>query len=341
MSVQYNSKIIKAKKKDGLLTLNLSSKKIQNMADIIGLDSLTNLQVLNLDYNQITEITGLETVTNLQELSIQNNQITGIRGVASLANLRTLNLGNNQIIEIKNISNLVNLENLRLEKNKITEIEGLENLVELKRLNLSSNHISEFKGLENLHNLESLYCYDNPAYKELTEVFGLIGPTQVLEHLRKPVEERELLQKSGPTYIPRAQGTEYCDRCQKYVKPKSKFGATFWCVLILLIIFVFTFVGGIGIIAIIGLCIGTAIQSSKCSVCKKKLKGASPPSNVKPISPSEMNQHSISQTPDNPITIQTNAENITTSAYFCPNCGNPVKSLDVPFCTDCGSQIKN
>ena len=41
MSVQYNNKIVKAKKKIGLLTLNLSSKKIKNIGDIIGLDSLT------------------------------------------------------------------------------------------------------------------------------------------------------------------------------------------------------------------------------------------------------------------------------------------------------------
>ena len=330
MSVQYNNKIIKAKKKDGLLTLDLSSKTIQNIADIIGLDSLTNLQVLILNNNQITEITGIETLTNLQKLQLQGNQISEIRGIDNLSTLRTLNLGNNQIIEIKNLDNLINLDSLTLEKNNITEIKGLENLVKLRMLNLSSNQISEFTGLENLHNLESLYCYNNPAYKKLTEVFGVIGPKQVLEHLRKPVEERDLLEKMSPTYIPKEPGMEYCDRCQKYVKPKKKFGAMFWCALILLIIFVFTFVGGIGIIGIIGLCIVTALQKSRCSVCKKKLTGASPPSNVIPISPSKMNKHPISQSLVQDI-----------GSIFCPNCGNPLSSADIIYCPNCGSQIKN
>jgi len=183
--------------------------------------------------------------------------------------------------------------------------------VELRRLDLSSNQILEFGGVENLPILDSFYGYNNPAYRKLTEVLGVMGPRQVLEHLRIPLEERILMQKSGPTYIPKEPGMEYCARCQKYTKPKGKFGATFCC-------------------AFIGLCIVTAMQKSRCSVCKKKFTGASPPSNVIPISPAEMNNHPISQS------LVQGIGNI-----FCPNCGNPITSTEVIFCPNCGAQIKN
>ena len=62
----------------------------------------------------------------------------------------------------------------------------------------------------------------------------------------------------------------YCPRCQKNVQKKRKFGVSFWIALVLLIIFVFTFVGGIGMIAVIGLFLFTAISSPRCSICKKK-----------------------------------------------------------------------
>lgn len=76
--------------------------------------------------------------------------------------------------------------------------------------------------------------------------------------------------ESPPMAYSQISRLRYCPRCQKNVQKKRKFGVVFWIAFVLLIIFVFTFVGGIGIIAIIGLLIVTAVSSPRCSNCKKK-----------------------------------------------------------------------
>ena len=116
MSVIYYGKSYKVKKKRGLLTLNLSYKKINYISDIEGLENLTDLQVLKLNDNSILNTVGLE----------------------SLRNLVILDLSYNQITEIKNLENLVNLKELHLEGNKITEIKGLDTLTKLEKVTLMS-----------------------------------------------------------------------------------------------------------------------------------------------------------------------------------------------------------
>ena len=55
-SVVYKGKRYKAKKKWGLITLDLSSKNVNDISEIEGLERLTSLQALNLGDNQIKEI---------------------------------------------------------------------------------------------------------------------------------------------------------------------------------------------------------------------------------------------------------------------------------------------
>ncbi len=50
-------------KKD--ISLDLSKMNIKDISDIKGLESLTNLKLLNLGGNQITEIKGLESLSKL------------------------------------------------------------------------------------------------------------------------------------------------------------------------------------------------------------------------------------------------------------------------------------
>jgi len=66
-------RIYKVIKREGLLTLNLSNKKINDISEIEGLEDLMNLQSLNLSYNQVKEIKNFETLTNLTELRFNSN----------------------------------------------------------------------------------------------------------------------------------------------------------------------------------------------------------------------------------------------------------------------------
>lgn len=59
------------------------------------LDSLKNLEILRLDYNEIQEIVELDLLENLKELSLSNNQITELKGLKNLKNLIFLDLREN------------------------------------------------------------------------------------------------------------------------------------------------------------------------------------------------------------------------------------------------------
>lgn len=114
MSVLYKNEEFKPIMKDGLLTLDLSEKGIKIITEVKGLETLTDLQVLNLSNNQINEIEGLDNLIKLRELDLSNNKITEINGLKNLINLRKLNLENNRFINIKGFENLINLKDLSL-----------------------------------------------------------------------------------------------------------------------------------------------------------------------------------------------------------------------------------
>ncbi len=154
-------------KKDGFL--GLSSMNIKKISDVKGLESLANLQTLDLQDNQITKIKGLKSLANLQKLLLDRNKITEIKGLETLTNLQDLSLFSNQITEIKGLESLANLQTLYLGGNPITKIKGLETLTNLEELSLTGNQITKIKGLETLTNLEALYLEVN----QITEIEGL------------------------------------------------------------------------------------------------------------------------------------------------------------------------
>ncbi|MFX0142174.1 MAG: leucine-rich repeat domain-containing protein [Candidatus Hodarchaeota archaeon] len=135
--------ILKGKKfkvKKGRLKINY--KLIYEISEIKGLESLTNLEVLNLNSNfEISEISGVENLTNLKVLMLRNNNIKEIKGLENLTNLKLLDLAENNISEIKGLGSLINLEYLDLTANKISEIKNLETLKNLKFLFIGRNKI--------------------------------------------------------------------------------------------------------------------------------------------------------------------------------------------------------
>ena len=64
---------------------------------IEGLGHLTQLQWLDLSFNNIEKIEGLETLVNLTDLSLHHNQIHTIEGLDALTKLDVLSIGDNQL----------------------------------------------------------------------------------------------------------------------------------------------------------------------------------------------------------------------------------------------------
>lgn len=195
-SIKYQStdhKIILDKYRHNTKEINLSDKKIRKIIGIKGLphvryfnlygnklmaiklDSLINLQYLDLSENRITEITGLDNLTNLKELHLSKNQITHIKGFDHLTNLEKLYLSGNQLTEITGLDNLANLKQLYLNENQITCIKGLENLSHLEILSLSYNKITHIQGIDRLTDLRQLWLNEN----QITHIEGLSNQTNL------------------------------------------------------------------------------------------------------------------------------------------------------------------
>lgn len=191
MSVKYDGKEYEVKREGGLLTLNLPRMGIKKISDIKGLETLTELQSLNLNSNQISEVENLENHINLENLQLGGNLIEIIKGFDNLVNLRVLNLNNNQISEVENLENLTSLEDLQLEKNLIKIIKGLDNLVNLRMLNLYSNNISEIENFGNMGNLRDIFLGGNPIYRTIVNTVGRVTP-QTIEQYRKMLSEERV-----------------------------------------------------------------------------------------------------------------------------------------------------
>ena len=136
-----------------LTKLSLRDNQISN---ITGLGTLTQLEVLDLSLNQITNITGLTALTKLEVLALRDNQIKIITGLGTLTQLKILDLSLNQITNIAGLATLTELEALDLSLNQITNITGLAALTQLKQLDLIGNQINCITVLSILTQLREL-----------------------------------------------------------------------------------------------------------------------------------------------------------------------------------------
>lgn len=165
--VRFNDKVYFPSEKHSILYLH--NKNIDDLSKIIGLNNLTHLRKLYLDFNLISEIKGLDNLINLKSLHIQGNKIREIKGLEYLTKLENLYLNNNEISEIKGLNHLSNLKSLMIYDNQISQIKGLEKLENLEIINLRNNKISEINGLKNLKNLKRVDLSNNT----IKEIKGL------------------------------------------------------------------------------------------------------------------------------------------------------------------------
>jgi Leucine-rich repeat (LRR) protein len=72
---------------------------------VCGLETLTQLEWLDLSFNNIEEISGLEKLASLRDLSLANNRLKTLSNLDSMAgSLQILSVANNLIEEKKYVS---------------------------------------------------------------------------------------------------------------------------------------------------------------------------------------------------------------------------------------------
>ena len=127
-----------------LVTFDLSQNATADISPVAGLTKLTRLDLAQNDIEDITPVTEL---TNLTYLRLKDNRVSDLTSLSGLTNLTELDLWENQITDISPLASLTNLETLNLTKNQITDISPLASLVNLNHLELTRNEITDISPL--------------------------------------------------------------------------------------------------------------------------------------------------------------------------------------------------
>lgn len=140
------------------------------IADISGIEHMTNLVTFDLSQNATADISPLAELTKLTRLDMAQNDIEDITPVSNLVNLTYLRLKDNRVSDLTPLSGLTNLTELDLWENLITDISPLASLTNLETLNLTKNQITDISPLASLTNLNHLELTRN----EITDISPLL-----------------------------------------------------------------------------------------------------------------------------------------------------------------------
>ena len=164
-----------------LITLTKLELYDNQIEDINGIQSLTNLIILDLSYNGIRDMSPVSNCILLEELYIAQNKLRKIEGLNNMQNLRILDLGANRIRLMEGLDNLTSLQSLWLGKNKIETIACIGNLPKLRQLDIQNNRITSIgEGqIQNLGSLEELYLACNAI--EIMDNFPINSPLGTLD----------------------------------------------------------------------------------------------------------------------------------------------------------------
>ena len=131
-------------------------------------NEIINLDLSNKNINifQNNKNIPFEFFTNLNKLNISYNNITIANDLKDFINIKILIINNNKIKDISFCLNLPNLEQLNAKSNEISSIENLIKCNKLKILDISNNKIDDItntlKIFKKLKTLEQLKIKDNP-----------------------------------------------------------------------------------------------------------------------------------------------------------------------------------
>nr|CCC52586.1 conserved hypothetical protein, fragment [Trypanosoma vivax Y486] len=133
--------------------LFLCSHNLLSFCHIRHLESMTNLQSLNVHMNAISRIESIGHLHNLTKLDISANELRTIdeNAFAGLRKLRYLNLSSNFITSISGFQQLPALEWLSLAFNELQDIRELRRLpcpTRLHYLDVCGNKIAKFRDLQ-------------------------------------------------------------------------------------------------------------------------------------------------------------------------------------------------
>ena len=202
------------------------------LQDITPLANLTQLQDLELGYNQIRDVKPLKDLINLENLVVQNNQISDISPLKGLVRLWRLYIDNNPpLIDLTGLEDMTRMKYLQVSNNpnitdikplvrmtqlvefaarncQIEDITPLADKTQLRALYLPNNQISNITSITRLTKLQELYLFNN----QISDVRPLMGLVNLKDLLiwGNPITDRgpllTLLQRNPEMRISHMKG---------------------------------------------------------------------------------------------------------------------------------------
>lgn len=147
------------------------------IGDLTGLESATNMQVLDLVFNNVSDMLPLKNLRFLRYLNLHGNKLKALPPeVGNLTSLEQLYLFGNEIAGSipPEVGKLINLRDLAIGLNKLTGSlpQEMRNMASLKNLGLSHNSISDISALSGMSGLRWLYLESNDISGRLPEGMG-------------------------------------------------------------------------------------------------------------------------------------------------------------------------
>lgn len=112
-----------------------------DLESLAGIEGLTQLKELRLDYGRLTSLKGIESLTNLKYLDAPNNRLKSAKEIRYLKHLKQLDLNNNRLTEVEGIRYLKNLKGFDLSNNRLTDIDGIKGLEKVVAFGVTNNQI--------------------------------------------------------------------------------------------------------------------------------------------------------------------------------------------------------
>ena len=170
---------IKTARDTGATSLNLNSKKIENITPLAG---LTNLQEFHATDNNVSNLSPLAALQNLKKLWIDANQVEDLKPLAGLNVLEELSAATNNISNLEPLAGLTSMWWLSIGENSFTNIEPLRNLTNLTHLNLANNIgvIDDYSPITAMTKMDYLVLVGNDMTQEQQDLMdAAINPTSL------------------------------------------------------------------------------------------------------------------------------------------------------------------
>ncbi len=161
-----------------LTLLDLVGNQVTNLSALTGTVHLADLRLAN---NQLTSLAGLNAASSLQLLDAQNNSLTNLSGLSGMTNLLRVWAGGNPLTNLTGVGSAINLTNLDVAFCQLTNISAVTSLWHMVQFQAEWNHFTDASPLTGLTNMVYLDIGGNRGTGDIsiTNVSFLAGMKQL------------------------------------------------------------------------------------------------------------------------------------------------------------------